>query len=212
LRYERFSDTDETADAFILPEDHFTHSFETELTYARSGWQLNAEASWNQRSGWEFWGLPGNTEFDPEQEDYLLYKASIAKTWFFPKFRKLGIELEHLGGEDLDRFSKYDFGTFGDGSVAGYQNGLVRAEEASGFHVDLGIGVSSSLQLGFVVDALWVTDEVGALEDELLAGVGVEGTIPGPWSTLVNLEIGVPVEGPGDGFSAYIVFLKPFNR
>ena len=38
-------------------------------------------------------------------------------------------------GEDLDRFSRFDFGLFGSSTVAGYQNGLVRADEAAGLHM-----------------------------------------------------------------------------
>jgi hypothetical protein len=33
----------------------------------------------------------------------------------------------------------------------------------------------------------------------------------GPWQTLVNVDLGVPVAGPDDGFVAYLVFLKLFR-
>jgi hypothetical protein len=195
----------------VLPEDTLTHSFETSLTYTRAGWRANAQASINKRSKWEFWGLPGNGEFDPEQEDYLRWKASLAKTWWFPKFMQLSAQVEYLGGEDLDRFSKIDFGFFGDSSVAGYPSGLVRAEEAWGTHLEYGVNVGDAFKLELGGDAVWATDEATGLDSELLAGVGLEGSFIGPWSTLMNFEIGQAVAGPSDGFSVRLVFLKLFG-
>ena len=33
----------------------------------------------------------------------------------------------------------------------------------------------------------------------------------GPWQTIINFDIGIPVEGPADGFTARIAFLKLFD-
>ncbi|MEM9594922.1 MAG: hypothetical protein AAGD06_11685 [Acidobacteriota bacterium] len=211
LRALDWDTADDTDEAFILPQDTTEHRFQTELTYARAGYRFRAAGSFNQRSDWEFWGLPDNTDFDQEQEDYLRYEVSLAKTWWLPKFTKIALEVEHLGGEDLDRFSKYDFGIFGDADVAGYQNGLVRAEEANGVHLSYGFDLGELFQIELEGDAVWASDEATGLEDELLAGIGVEGTVMGPWRTILNFEVGVPVEGPGEGFAARLVFLKLFG-
>ena len=58
---------------------------------------------------------------------------------------------------------------------------------------------------------MWATDDDTGLDNELLAGIGLEGTVMGPWETILNFEVGVPVAGPGDGFSARLVFLKLFE-
>ncbi|MEO1370548.1 MAG: hypothetical protein AAFX50_25480, partial [Acidobacteriota bacterium] len=149
-----FDTNDNTADNFILPEDTLVSSFQTELTYSRSGYRFRLSGSYESRADWEFWGLPDNTDFDPEQEDYIKWQASVGKTWWLPKFTKFGLELEHLDGEDLDRWSKYDFGTFGDADVAGYQNGLVLASQATGFHATYGIGIGETFQVEVEGDAL----------------------------------------------------------
>lgn len=202
---------DDTAEGFVIPEDTLIQRFGAELTYSRSGYRFSADATLSSRQDWEFWGLPDNTEFDQEQEDFLRWGVSVGKTWWLPKFTKFGIELEHLNGEDLDRFSKYDFGLFSEASVAGYQSGLVRAEEVNGAHFTYGIGVSDLLQVEIDGDMVWVSDEDTGLDNELLAGIGLEGTVMGPWETILNFEVGVPVEGPADGFSARLVFLKLFD-
>lgn len=207
-RWDDYGRASDTADDLVLPQDTLTHTFQTELTYTRNGWRGRLAGSLNRRDDWAFWGLPGNTEFDLEQEEYTRWSVSLAKTWWLPKFTKLGVEVEHLNGSDLDRFSKFDFGLFGDADVAGYPNGLVRAEEADGLHVTYGLNLGEVFRVEVVGDAVWATDEVSGLDRELLAGIGFEGTLMGPWRTIVNFEIGFAVDGPSDDFAARIVFLK----
>ena len=211
LALRTFKEADDTAEEFVLPEGKLTHSLQTELTFSRSGWRLNGKGSYHRRDDWQFWGLPGNGDFDQEQEDYLRWQASVSKKFWMPKFMQLGIELEYLGGQDLDRFSKYDFGPFGDADVAGYRSGLVLAEEAKGLHINYGVNLGKLFQVEIEADALWATDERSGLDDELLAGIGFEGTVMGPWQTLVNFSIGKALAGPDDGVTARIVFLKLFK-
>ena len=209
--WNKFTRADDTADDFILPEDHFDHQFELEGIYNRRGYRLRLGGSYNIRSDWSFWGLPGNTDFDPDQDEYTLWGASIAKTWHLPKFTKFGLSLEYASGENLDRFSKYGFGFFSDITVHGYQSDKVRAEEVLAAHLSYGLNIADIFRIDLVGDAAWATDELSGLEDELLAGVGVVGTFIGPWSTIVNMDVGYAIEGPDDGFSAFIAFLKLFR-
>ncbi len=212
--YSSFGDTDNTAPDFVVPESTFTHSLATALAYSRSGYRLELSGGFHQRTKWDFWGLPeaaANGDFDPEAKDYLTWQVSASKNWYLANFRKIGLSLEYLGGSDLDRFSKYQFGFFGGTRVHGYQIGKVRAEEAYAAHASYGFELGQLLRLDAVVDAAWATDKASGLDNELLSGVGVTGTFMGPWETLINLDIGTPVAGPDDGLVAYIVFLKLFN-
>jgi len=212
LSFDKYGRADKTAEDFTLPGDTLTHGFQTDLSFNRSGYRLSLMASYNRRGSWEFWGRPGNPEFDPAQEDYVRWQVTAAKTWWFSRFKKFGIELEHLNGSDLDRFSRYDFGIFGDSSVAGYPGGLVRGDEASGVHVNWGINAGELFRAEVGTDAVWVSNQATGLEDELLAGIGLQGTVTLPWQLLVNFEVGYAFEGPGDGdVSARIVFLRLFG-
>ena len=209
--FNNFSRADDTADDFVVPEDHVDHQFSLTGRYNRRGWRLRAGATQAIRSDWDFWGLPGNTEFDQDQEEYTKWSAGIGKTWHLPKFQKIGVEVEYAGGENLDRFSKYQFGFFGGLRVRGYQIDLIRAEEAVVAHLSYGVNVGDVFRVDLLGDAAWATDELTGLDNELLAGIGVAGTFLGPWGTIVNLDVGVPVAGPDDGFSAFIAFLKLFR-
>ncbi len=209
--FNAFDTADATAADFVLPADTVTHTFLTELQYKRGGYQFELQGSASSRADWQFWGLPGNTEFSPVQKDYLRWQASFAKTWFFSKFRTFSLGLEHLDGSDLDRFSRYDFGIFGDSSVGGYQSGLVRADQADGLHIETGVNLGNLLRFELEADAVWATNEETGLDNELLAGIGIGGSLALPWDLLTNFEIGYALDGPGEGdVAARIVFLKLF--
>jgi hypothetical protein len=207
LRYDR---DDETARDFVLPSDHFLHSFELDARYSRAGYRITASGSWNRRSEWERWGLPANA-FDPDTQEFLRWDVRAAKSWYLPRFQRLGLEVDYLGGRDLDRFSKYQFGFFGASRVHGYSSGRVRAEEAFAAHASYGLGLGEVLRLDLIGDAAWATEEESGLDSELLAGLGVAGSFMGPWQTVVQIDVGKALAGPDDGFVAYIVFLKLFK-
>jgi hemolysin activation/secretion protein len=206
-----YGDTDNTGDTFVLPSDNLTHSVELGASFSRAGYGLSARGSYSRRSEWDFWGLPGNPDWTEEKQDFLRWQARASKNWYLPRFQKIGAEIDYAGGSDLDRFSKYQFGFFGGTRVHGYQSNRVRAEEAWAAHMTYGFEVGELLRLDAVGDVAWATDEATGLDRELLGGVGLAGTFIGPWQTVVNLDVGVPVAGPDDGFVLYVVFLKLFK-
>ncbi|HEV7672863.1 MAG TPA: hypothetical protein VGS22_30465 [Thermoanaerobaculia bacterium] len=202
----------DTADPnFRLPSNNIAQRIELSGRYARSGYRLDLGGSYHRRSKWEPWGLPGNPDFDPDKKDYLLWEASLTKTWNLPKFTRFSAELNYLSGSDLDRFSKYEFGFFGASRVHGYQSNRVRATEVSAAHLAYGFAFGDLFRLDLEGDAAWATDKDTGLHNELLGGAGIAGTFIGPWKTVVNLDVGVPVAGPDDGVVLYVVFLKLFK-
>ncbi|MGH9464295.1 MAG: hypothetical protein ACRD0X_01530, partial [Thermoanaerobaculia bacterium] len=210
LTYTAFGESDDTAPEFVVPEDHFTHTVGLSARYNRAGWRLRLAGDWNRRSDWEAWGLP-DQPFDPEAEDYLRWGVNAAKSFHLPRFQRIGFDVDYLDGQDLDRFSKYGFGYFSAVRVHGYQSARVQAERALGTHASYGFEVGEVFRLELVGDAVWATDEETGLEDELLGGAGLVGQFLGPWQTLVQLDLGVPVAGPDDGFVLFLAFLKLFR-
>ncbi|HEY2739928.1 MAG TPA: hypothetical protein VGK45_16080 [Thermoanaerobaculia bacterium] len=203
-----YSKTKDTASNFVEPSDNITHSVEGTASFSRGGYGLRASGSYNLRSTWDFWGLPGNTDFSKDNKDFLRWDAQASKNWYLSHFQKIGAEIDYVGGSDLDRFSKYQFGFFGDTRVHGYQSDRVRAEKAIASHLTYGFEIGELLRLDAVADAAWATDKATGLHNTLLGGVGLAGTFIGPWQTVVNLDLGVPVAGPDNGFVLYLVFLK----
>lgn len=212
-RYTRYGRADDTAEDFVLPQNTFTHGLEASIDYNRSGFRLGIEGSAYQRAKWEFWGLPDNPEYSDEQREYQRWQMTLAKTWWFDRFHKIGLVLEYLDSDNTDRFSGYDFGLFSDSTVAGYPSGLVRAEQATGAHLSGGINVLELVRLSVGVDAVWATNPATGLDNELLAGIGAGGTLTLPWQLLMTFDVGYALAGPGEGgFAARIFFLRLFPR
>jgi len=209
--YQQFFTSDNTAEDFVLPQDTLTNVAAAKFDYNRSGYRLTIAGSYHNRANWEFWGLPDNTEYSPDQKDYQRWKVNLAKSWWLKDFRKIGLVLEYLDSADTDRFSGYDFGLFGDPSVAGYPSGLVRAEKAYGGHLTGGINYLDLIRVTAKIDALWATNPETGLDQELLAGIGLGGTVTLPWQLIMNFDLGYALTGPGKGDVAVRVsFLKLF--
>jgi len=212
VRMEDFSRADDTAEDFVLPQDTMTHTLKANIQFNRAGYRFGLFADSNRRSDWEFWGLPGNDEYDPEQQSYMRWRVNFTKTWWLPKFRKITLSLEHLDGAELDRFSGYDFGLLGNATVAGYPSGLVRAESANGAHLTAGVNYLDLIRFEFRADAVWANNEMTGLDHELLSGFGAGGTITLPWQLIMNFEAGYAVTGPGKGAVALrVFFLRLFH-
>ncbi|HEX5716892.1 MAG TPA: hypothetical protein VF179_12085, partial [Thermoanaerobaculia bacterium] len=206
-----FGESDDTGEGFVLPSDNLTHSVELSGTFSRSGYGFSLHGSRSRRSEWDPWGFPGSPDFEDPKQEFTRWGVRASKNWYLPRFQKIGAEIDYVSGSDLDRFSKYQFGFFGSTRVHGYQSNRVRAEEAIATHLSYGFEIGQFLRLDAVGDVAWATDELAGLDNEMLAGVGLAGSFMGPWQTLVNLDVGVPVAGPDDGFVMYLVFLKLFK-
>ncbi|MCD4748250.1 MAG: hypothetical protein K8R59_02650 [Thermoanaerobaculales bacterium] len=211
LEYDWFGRADDTHTDFMIPQSTPTHFIGTDLSYSRGGYRFSAEAFGFARADWHPWGMPGSSDFDAAHKSYTKWEVSLSKTWWINGFTKVGLTLEHLDGSDLDRFSKYGFGPFADSRVAGYEHGRITAEKADAVHLSYGFNFAELLRLELRGDAAWADDQATGLERELLAGLSLNGTLMGPWQTIVNFDIGIPIAGPAEDFTVYIVFLKLFD-
>ena len=149
-------------------------------------------------------GSPGDSlnpvTTSPKTRTFSRWGASLAKTFHLSGFKKAGFELRYVDGENLDRFSKYEFGFFSDLFIHGYQMERVRAESAWVLNTSYGFEMGELFRLQLIGDGAWATDEDTNLDQEFLGGVGVAGTVIGPWQTIVRLDLGAAVAGPDDGF------------
>lgn len=206
-----YSRNSNTARDFVLPSNNLLQSVAGNLSYTRGGYTLAGHYSYNMRSSWHLWGLPGNPDFSPADRDFTRWNLTATKNWYLPFFQKLGAEVNYFAGDHLDRFSKYEFGFFGGTRIHGYRSNAVRASQAVIGHLSYGFDFSDLFRIDTLFDAALATDKGTGLHDTLLAGTGVAGSLMGPWQTLVTLDVGLPVAGPDHGFVLYLVFLKLFR-
>ena len=208
LTYVDYSSSDNTADDFVVPVNHFTHSLGLQAAFNRTGYRLRLSGAASTRSQWEPWGFDGSGDYDPGDKDFYRWGASLAKTFHLSGFKKTGFELRYVDGKNLDRFSKYEFGFFSDVFIHGYQMERIRADRAWVINTSYGFELGQLFRLQFIGDGAWATDDDTDLDNEFLGGIGVAGTVIGPWQTIVRLDVGAAVAGPDDGFTVFLTFLK----
>lgn len=207
--YLSYSEADDTAPGFEVPSSTFVLSPGIELRYARRGVTMSASYDYNRRTTWETWGNP--VEFDPEQKSFVHFGGSIGKSFFLPKFQRIGIDVNYLDGQRLDRFSKYELGFFGAQRVHGIESGSVRAEKMILGHLSYGFVFSDQFRLEAFYDHALVDDEIAGYRREPFQGLGIAGQTVGPFGTLLRLDIGKSIgRNAQEGFVANVVFLKLF--
>jgi hypothetical protein len=209
VSHASYSRADDTAANFVLPKSTFTFTPGIELRYARRGWSLSGSYDYSRRAEWEAWGDPA--EYDPNQKSFARFGASLGKSFYLPKFQRIGVDFNYLDGQRLDRFSKYELGFFGSQRVHGVQSGSVRAEKMILGHVSYGFVLSQQFRLEAFYDHALIDDAAAGYEREPFQGVGIAGQTIGPWGTLLRLDIGKTIgRNKQDGFVANVVFLKLF--
>jgi hypothetical protein len=206
------SDSDTAAD-FVIPSDHFVTGLEGTATWDQSGWKLTGRYGFFHRSQWNAWGTPGNPDYDPSKQDYRTYLVGLSKSLYFPGFRRLQASASFVGTENVDRFSKISFGSFGATGLHGFRSGGLRGDQAVLLKTSYGIVVGDVFRVEVLYDHAMVKDQATGLDWANFGGAGVSGQFNGPWSTLVRLDAGIPVVGRSRGQTGgtiNLTFLKFF--
>ncbi|HSP35427.1 MAG TPA: hypothetical protein VLU46_14025, partial [Thermoanaerobaculia bacterium] len=204
-----FRRAQDTAADFIVPSSTFEIGPSVDAQYSRRGYTISGFYDYRTRTSWKPWG--NLAEYDPKQKSFTTFGASFGKSFYLPKFQRIGIDLNYLDGTNLDRFSKYELGFFGTNRVHGVQSGSVRMESGFLGHLSYGFVFSDQFRMEAFYDQALINDKLAGYSSEPFQGVGIAGQTVGPYGTLLRLDIGKTV-GPNaqSGFVANVVFLKLF--
>ena len=206
ITYQRSEDT---APSFAVPADTFVINPSVDAQYARYGATIAGWYGYSRRTAWKPWGFL--SEYNPNQKSFTDFGVSVAKSFYLPKFQRIGVDVSYLGGQRLDRFSKYELGFFGTQRIHGIRSGSIRAEKAIIAHLSYGFVFSEQFRLESFYDHGLVTDKLAGYRSEPFQGVGVAGQTVGPYGTLLRLDLGKMIgRNAQSGFVANVVFLKLF--
>lgn len=210
--WEDFQRDKDTGPAFIVPVDTFTDGAELKLVGNFSGFNAIASGSFYRRRRWEFWGDPSTSEFDAKQQEYWKYSLSVSKDRYFSGFRKLHLGLSYQSGSNVDRFSKYEFGTFSGNPVRGYKSGSLRTESAFVGNISYGLNIEDIIRFEAFYDQAVLNDKRSGFSNTYFSGAGLLASLNGPWqNSLIRGEIGTPVVSHGvHGIVVNVLLLKLF--
>lgn len=189
------------------PADHFETTGRLELEYNRRGWSVTAQYESGSRSDWTPFGLFDETAgqpvaFDPQGNGFVAtaepelfdsfarYKATLFKEWYFGNFQKLRAEASRLGGEDLDAFSRYQFGFFGDDRLWGFSGTGVRFDEGTIGRVGYSFNLFEVLRFDLAVDHAEVEQDLAGAQAQSFTGAGLAANFVGPWKTVFAVQVG----------------------
>jgi hypothetical protein len=209
IEHQTYQLADTTASGFAVPSDTFVISPGLDMQYSRWGYTLSGFYDYNKRTKWEPWGIPA--EYNPNQKTFTDFGAEFSKSFYLPKFQRIGVALNYLDGQRLDRFSGYELSFFGSQSIHGIRSGSVRAEQAVLGHFSYGFVFSDQLRMEAFYDHGLIDDHIAGYHHEPFQGVGIAGQTVGPYGTLLRLDLGKTVgRNAQSGFVANVLFLKLF--
>ena len=210
--YNHYSRSPDTAEDFFLPESGFTFGVHARLALNVNGFNLSLMGTYARRNRWNFWGEPGNSEYNPAENSYARWRLLIDKDFFFTKFRRLHLSAGYFDGVRLDRFSAFEFGFFNEMKLHGFKAGSVRAERAWTFNLSYGYSIGEAFRLEGYYDSALVTNRHTGYANTYFSGAGISGTtnIPG-LNTILRFDVGLPVvSNHVRGFVIYLVAIKMF--
>jgi hypothetical protein len=191
--YNRYARADETAPSFEIPRNQNAHAIRIGLDGQRAGWQASAWGSYARRIGWREWGVAAEEGDGPVHADYQRFGASLWRSAAISPSLTGRLEAAVMGGHDLDRFSRYTFGTF-DNRLHGYPSALVR--------YDRGAVLRTAAARSFRAIRVDGFGDVAAVHDPAFGpglrhylGAGAALEAPGPFRTLLSLEWGYGFQG-----------------
>jgi len=193
LDYRDFSRADETAEDYVVPADHLETEYRVELAWDRRGWGLLGSHSWIDRSDWDPWGPAGDLASPEEIElakSATRWAFGVQKSWFLPFFQQIEVSARYQGGEDLDRFSKYEFGFLGGQRLRGFGGSGIRYDRGVLGQLQYSFNLKEVIRFDATLDHARVDDI--RLSDEMTShtGFGIAANFLGPWRTFIRLDAG----------------------
>ncbi|HEV7484266.1 MAG TPA: hypothetical protein VGQ65_01195 [Thermoanaerobaculia bacterium] len=209
FEHDTYMRSDNTASSFAVPADTFVISPGIDAQYARWGATITGFYDYNTRTKWQPWG--NLAEYDPKQKTFTDFGGSLAKSFYLPKFQRIGVEIDYMDGTRLDRFSQYGFGFFGAQRIHGIKSGSLLADRAILGHLSYGFVFSEQFRLEAFYDHGLIDNKLAGYQREPFQGLGIAGQTVGPYGTLLRLDIGKTIgRNAQTGFVADVVFLKLF--
>jgi hypothetical protein len=204
-----FSEADTTDPRFVLPVDGWEWNARAEATAAFGATTVTLSAEQGWRPDWEAWGLDGGEE--PEKRFRRGRLMVVHEAAPLP-MSKLHLDAELLAGDDVDRFSAFAPGRWAAARIRGVAANRFLADRLAVARASLSLPLAPKVRVEGGVDLAWVRDPFSGYHARPVNGVGVSASFPGPWRTLVQAGLGVPLSTPGARAVTFELFvLRPLG-
>jgi len=201
LEYTGFDRASSTAPSFAVPVSQVSHGLRVALDGQWAGWTSSVWWSGARRAGWQPWGdvaehegLVGVGEYHPRHRDYQRFGTLLARSIVVSPRLVGRIEGSWMTGRDLDRFSRYTFGSF-DNRLRGYPSALIRYDHGAVVRGSAAWSAGRFVRLDGFLDSAYVQDPAFGRGGRSYTGVGAALEAPAPFGTLLAIEWGYGFQG-----------------
>jgi hypothetical protein len=210
--YTHYSGGDVTAPSFIVPANQVVHAALVGMDVQRAGWQGSVWWRPARRAGWRLWGLPASSRYDPSQADFQQYGLSMSRSLAIRPRLAARFEAAWVDGHDLDRFSRYSFGTF-DNRLHGYPSALIRYDRGAVFRSAIGWSAARALRIDGFLDTAQVHDPGFGARSRNYTGFGAALEAPAPFRMLAAIEWGYGIRGinPDGSTGTHVVRITAYK-
>jgi hypothetical protein len=210
FRFDHYSADKLTTAGFAIPDSTVTNGFGLAYEYKRKGYSLGGSAFTYQRGSWDSWGT--GVGFDPDQQSYQKYSASLSKDFFFG-LHKIHLNAAYYGGRNLDRFSMYQFGFFDENRIHGVPSAGVRFGDLAMLRTGYSFNLFDLYRVDLFLEQAIGKDPTQDGAWRNVTGLGLGLNLRAPFGTLLRADLGksfLPSRYSGSGsFVAQIMILKP---
>jgi hypothetical protein len=189
LRFDGFVRDRTTSESFVVPSSTLTNGIGGAWEYKRGGYSVAANGAWFARSSWKPWGPAGALEVDPPRT-YAKYAAHVSRDLYVNVFQKIHLNGSYFGGQDLDRFSRYQFGLFDDTRLHGVPASGVRFDRVAMARGSYSLNIFEQYRVDLFLEQAWGEDRAVDRQWRPLTGVGAAVNLRAPFNTILRAEGG----------------------
>jgi len=189
FRFDGFVRDRTTSETFVVPSSTTTNGLGGAWEYKRGGYSIAVNGSWFARSSWKPWGPADDLTVDPPRT-YAKYAAHVSRDVFFNVFQKLHFNASYFGGQDLDRFSRYQFGLFDDTRIHGVPASGVRFDRVGMLRGSYSLNIFEQYRLDLFLEQAWGQDREIDRSWRPVTGIGAAVNLRAPWNTILRADVG----------------------
>jgi hypothetical protein len=193
LDYTHFDRASFTGRLFDVPVSPLVHAARVLLEGQRGPWTANVWWNPGRRQRWEPWGRATGADFRSDHRDFQRYGATLTRGLVLSPSLVGGVEASWMAGHDLDRFSRFAFGTF-DNRLRGYPSASIRYDKGAIARGVMTWNPGGLLRLDGFVDFAVVRDPGFGPRHRGYPGLGAALEAPMPFGVLVAVEWGYGVK------------------
>ena len=213
FRFDAYHADTTTTAAFEVPDSSITNGLGGAYEYRRGGYSAVVNAAWYARHGWTKWGLTD----DPAavESHYAKFSANLSRDLYLTPIQKLHLNGAWFGGQQLDRFSRYQFGLFDDTRIHGVPASGVRFDDLAMARGSYTFDLLQLYRIDLFVERAWGRDLSASRQWQPITGLGTALNLRAPFNTILRMDVGhafMPVGYRGIGSTVVqILILKPLG-